>query len=59
SCLTHPCPVGYCCSIWDYCGTGPEYCQAGSCTGGVGGNCSAGLCCSPFGYCGTGPDYCT
>jgi hypothetical protein len=58
SCATSPCPVGYCCSIYEYCGTGPAYCQAGSCVGGVGGTCPAGTCCSPYGYCGVGPGYC-
>ena len=58
SCATTPCPVGYCCSIYDYCGTGPDYCQAGSCTGGVGGTCPDGTCCSEYGYCGTGSEFC-
>lgn len=59
SCATSPCPVGYCCSIYDYCGTGPDYCQVGSCVGGVGGTCAAGECCSPYGYCGVGEGYCS
>lgn len=59
SCATSPCPTGYCCSIYDYCGTGAAYCQAGSCTGGVGGTCSAGECCSPYGYCGVGAGFCS
>lgn len=50
SCATSPCPVGLCCSVYDYCGTGSEYCQAGSCTGGVGGTCPVGTCCSIYGY---------
>jgi len=58
SCATAPCAQGYCCSQYDYCGTGPDYCQAGSCVGGVGGTCAAGLCCSPYGYCGAGPGFC-
>ena len=58
SCATSPCAPGYCCSVYDYCGTGPDYCQAGSCVGGVGGTCAAGMCCSPYGYCGTGAGYC-
>src|SRR5450432_1681068 len=58
SCATAPCAVGYCCSIYEYCGTGTDYCQIGSCVGGVGGTCAAGLCCSPYGYCGTGAGYC-
>lgn len=58
SCANAPCPQGLCCSQYNYCGTGPEYCQAGSCNGGVGGTCASGLCCSQYGYCGTGPDYC-
>ena len=58
SCATAPCPKGLCCSQYNYCGTGPEYCQAGSCVGGVGGTCAPGLCCSPFGYCGTGAGFC-
>jgi hypothetical protein len=58
SCATTPCPVGLCCSQYNYCGTGAEYCQAGSCVGGVGGTCAAGLCCSTYGYCGSGPDFC-
>ena len=57
SCATSPCPTGYCCSIYDYCGVGDAYCQAGSCVGGVGGTCAVG-CCSIYGYCGTGPDFC-
>lgn len=59
SCATSACAVGLCCSIYDYCGTGPTYCQPGSCVGGVGGTCAAGLCCSPYGYCGTGDGFCT
>ena len=58
SCATTPCAPGLCCSPYKYCGTGPEYCQVGACTGGVGGTCPAGQCCSPFGYCGVGPEYC-
>ena len=58
SCATAPCPAGLCCSIYNYCGTGSDYCQAGSCVGGVGGTCPAGQCCSVYGYCGTGPVYC-
>ncbi|KAH8602524.1 hypothetical protein B0O99DRAFT_603520 [Bisporella sp. PMI_857] len=58
SCATAPCPAGLCCSIYNYCGTGPDYCQAGSCVGGVGGTCAAGLCCSRYGYCGTGAGFC-
>lgn len=27
SCATTPCPAGLCCSQYNYCGTGPEYCQ--------------------------------
>ncbi|KAG0645986.1 putative aminotransferase sirI [Hyphodiscus hymeniophilus] len=57
SCATTPCAPGYCCSIYDYCGVGAAYCQAGSCIGGVGGTCAVG-CCSIYGYCGTGPDFC-
>ncbi|KAH8817366.1 hypothetical protein F5884DRAFT_635453, partial [Xylogone sp. PMI_703] len=53
------CPVGLCCSKYGYCGTGPDYCQAGSCTGGVGGTCPAGTCCSKYGYCGVGPEFCS
>lgn len=59
SCATTACAAGLCCSIYDYCGTGPAYCQAGSCVGGVGGTCDAGLCCSPYGYCGVGDMFCT
>lgn len=58
SCATAPCPAGLCCSQWDYCGTGPDYCQQGSCIGGVGGTCAPGLCCSKYGFCGVGPEYC-
>lgn len=58
SCATTPCAPGLCCSKYNYCGTGPEYCQAGSCAGGVGGTCAAGFCCSPYGYCGVGPEFC-
>ncbi|KAH8800004.1 hypothetical protein F5882DRAFT_394300 [Hyaloscypha sp. PMI_1271] len=58
SCATAPCAPGLCCSIYDYCGTGPDYCQAGSCVGGVGGTCAAGMCCSIYGYCGVGDGYC-
>lgn len=58
SCATAPCATGLCCSQWQYCGTGPDYCQIGSCNGGVGGTCAPGLCCSKYGYCGTGPDFC-
>ncbi|PMD27850.1 hypothetical protein NA56DRAFT_640607 [Hyaloscypha hepaticicola] len=50
SCATTPCAPGLCCSIYDYCGTGKAYCQAGSCNGGVGGTCPVGQCCSIFGY---------
>ncbi|PQE24482.1 GH18 chitinase CHI18-17 protein [Rutstroemia sp. NJR-2017a BBW] len=46
SCALAPCAKGLCCSVFKYCGTGPEYCQAGSCVGGVGGTCAAGQCCS-------------
>jgi len=57
---TVPCPSGFCCSQYGYCGTGPQYCQpqTGTCVGGVGGTCAAGLCCSPYGYCGTGVEFC-
>jgi hypothetical protein len=58
SCALTPCAPGLCCSPYNYCGTGPEYCQTGSCVGGVGGTCAAGQCCSPFGYCGVGPEFC-
>jgi len=58
SCATTPCPAGLCCSQFNYCGVGPSYCQAGSCTGGVGGTCPAGSCCSKFGYCGVGVEFC-
>jgi cellulose binding protein with CBM1 domain/chitin recognition protein len=58
SCASAPCPAGLCCSVYGYCGTGSDYCQAGSCVGGVGGTCPAGECCSPYGYCGTGAGYC-
>lgn len=58
SCATSPCPTGLCCSIYDYCGTGSDYCQAGSCSGGVGGTCAVGECCSIYGYCGTGHEFC-
>ncbi|PMD33173.1 carbohydrate-binding module family 18 [Hyaloscypha variabilis F] len=58
SCATAPCAPGLCCSIYDYCGTGSDYCQVGSCTGGVGGTCAPGLCCSIWGYCGVGYGYC-
>jgi hypothetical protein len=58
SCATTPCPVGLCCSIYDYCGTGPSYCQVGSCVGGVGGTCPVGTCCSIYGYCDAGPGFC-
>jgi hypothetical protein len=58
SCASSPCGIGYCCSQYAYCGTGLEYCQTGSCKGGVGGTCAEGLCCSPYGYCGTGVAYC-
>jgi len=58
SCATAPCATGLCCSIYDYCGIGSEYCQPGSCTNGVGGTCAAGECCSIYGYCGTGAGFC-
>ncbi|PQE07118.1 GH18 chitinase CHI18-17 protein [Rutstroemia sp. NJR-2017a BVV2] len=58
SCALAPCAKGLCCSVFKYCGTGPDYCQAGSCVGGVGGTCAAGQCCSSWGYCGTGVDFC-
>src|ERR1700744_3889293 len=58
SCATSPCAAGLCCSIYGYCGTGSDYCQAGSCVGGVGGTCADGECCSIYGYCGTGEGYC-
>jgi hypothetical protein len=58
SCATSPCAAGLCCSVYGYCGTGSDYCQAGSCVGGVGGTCAAGQCCSIYGYCGTGAGYC-
>jgi hypothetical protein len=58
SCATAPCAAGLCCSVYGYCGTGPDYCSTGACDGGVGGTCAAGLCCSIYGYCGTGPGYC-
>jgi Fungal cellulose binding domain/Chitin recognition protein len=58
SCATVPCAAGLCCSAYGYCGTGSDYCQAGSCVGGVGGTCAAGECCSIYGYCGTGAGYC-
>jgi len=35
SCAITPCAVGLCCSQYDYCGVGADYCQAGSCVGGV------------------------
>jgi len=58
SCATSPCATGLCCSQFDYCGTGTDYCQLGACTGGVGGTCSDGECCSAYGFCGTGVDFC-
>jgi hypothetical protein len=58
SCATEPCAAGFCCSTYGYCGTGSDYCQIGSCSGGVGGTCAAPLCCSPYGYCGSGDGYC-
>jgi hypothetical protein len=58
SCTTAPCAAGLCCSIYGYCGTGSDYCQPGSCVGGVGGTCADGECCSIYGYCGTGAGYC-
>jgi hypothetical protein len=58
SCATTPCAPGLCCSQFNFCGVGPEYCQTGSCVGGVGGTCAPGSCCSPFGYCGVGPSFC-
>lgn len=58
SCATTPCAPGLCCSIYQYCGTGSDYCQLGSCNGGVGGSCTPPLCCSPYGYCGMGDGYC-
>lgn len=39
ACVNGLCAAGLCCSQYGYCGTGPDYCQAGSCVGGVGGNC--------------------
>lgn len=27
SCATTPCPTGLCCSVYDYCGNGTEYCM--------------------------------
>ncbi|KAH9214203.1 hypothetical protein DL95DRAFT_389913 [Leptodontidium sp. 2 PMI_412] len=59
ACVGGLCAPGLCCSVWGYCGAGPEYCQTGSCVGGVGGTCAPGLCCSKFGFCGTGAEYCT
>ncbi|PVH84162.1 hypothetical protein DL98DRAFT_512567 [Cadophora sp. DSE1049] len=58
ACVEGICAPGLCCSIWGYCGTGPEYCQTGSCVGGVGGTCAPGLCCSKYGYCGSGAEFC-
>jgi len=58
SCATAPCAVGLCCSTYDYCGTGSDYCQPGSCVGGVGGTCAGDDCCSIYGYCGTGAGFC-
>lgn len=58
SCATAPCAPGLCCSFYNFCGTGPDYCQADSCVGGVGGSCAAPNCCSAFGYCGVGVDFC-
>lgn len=74
SCATIPCAAGLCCSQYDYCGTGPDYCNplhfvnfsqtyrllggVGACIGGVGGTCPTGECCSVFGFCGVGDGYC-
>lgn len=46
SCAQVPCAPGLCCSQYGYCGTGADYCQLGTCTGGVGGTCASGECCS-------------
>ncbi|KAJ8066778.1 hypothetical protein OCU04_004166 [Sclerotinia nivalis] len=59
SCAVSPCPTGLCCNDSFLCGTGPEFCVAGTCDGGVGGTCADGLCCSSNGFCGTGDAYCT
>lgn len=54
SCALTPCAPSLCCSQYKYYGTGPEYCQAGSCVGVVGGTCAPGLCCSEWEFGGTG-----
>ncbi|CAD6445630.1 79267160-408f-4d49-9a68-81f065f13522 [Sclerotinia trifoliorum] len=59
SCAVSPCPTGLCCNDSFLCGTGPDFCVAGTCAGGVGGTCADGLCCSANGFCGTGDAYCT
>lgn len=58
SCALIPCAPSLCCSQYKYYGTGPEYCQAGSCAGVVGGTYAPGLCCSEWGFCGTGAGFC-